>query len=66
MYDLYRKHLANWSAARGGLYVVFSNVGAPGKWGCWGVLEYQDQPEAEAPKYRAVVDFIRQERAPRK
>lgn len=65
MHDLYRRHLAHWYAAGGGLYVVFSNVGAPSKWGSWGVLEYQDQPVEEAPKYRAVTNFIRAE-LPRK
>jgi hypothetical protein len=59
MFDLYSQHLANWYEAGGGMYVVFSNVGKPTKWGSWGVLEYQDQPTEEAPKYRAVLDFIK-------
>ena len=59
MYDLYRKHLKHWSDAGGGLYAVFSNVSQPSKWGSWGTLEYQDQPIAEAHKYRAVVDAIK-------
>ena len=59
MYEIYQQHLSNWFAAGGGLYVVFSNVSTPGKWGSWGVLEYQDQPADQAHKYRAVVDFIR-------
>jgi hypothetical protein len=57
MYDLYREHLKNWSASGGGLYVAYSNVARPGKWGCWGALEYQDQPAEAAPKYRALIDF---------
>jgi hypothetical protein len=57
MYDLYRRHLSHWYEAGGGLYVAFSNVGAPSKWGSWGILEYQDQPIDEAHKYRAVIEF---------
>jgi hypothetical protein len=38
---------------------VFSNVTRPTKWGAWGMLEHQDQPLSKAPKYKAVVDFIR-------
>jgi hypothetical protein len=56
MYDVYRKHFAHWAAAGGGLFAIFSNVAAPSKWGSWGVLEYQDQPTADAPKYRAYLD----------
>jgi hypothetical protein len=57
MDDLYRKHLTNWFAAGGDLYVVFNYAGKPNKWGSWGVLEYQDQPIESAPKYRAVVEI---------
>ena len=28
------------------------------KWGSWGVLEYQQQPIQEAPKYRALIDWM--------
>lgn len=59
MADRYRKHLRNWSEAGGGLYVLYHYVGAPGKWGSWGLLEYQDQPVEDAPKYRAAVEFGR-------
>jgi hypothetical protein len=56
MYDLYRRHLRNWSEAGGDLYVLFNYVTTPSKWGSWGLLEYQDQPTGDAPKYRAFVD----------
>ena len=59
MGDLYTMHLTNWFKSGGGLYVVFSNVTRPTKWGAWGMLEHQDQPLSKAPKYKAVVDFIR-------
>jgi len=61
MYDLYQQHLQNWFEAGGGLYMMFSNVSAPSKWGSWGVLETQDQAEDKAHKYRAVVEFIRRQ-----
>lgn len=59
MHDLYAKHLSNWFAEGGGLYGVFSFVAAPSKWGSWGVLEYQDQPEEEAPKWKAILEVYR-------
>jgi hypothetical protein len=57
MYDVTRKHLRHWADAGGELYVLFAYVAAPSKWGSWGLLEYQDQPVAEAPKYRAFLDY---------
>ncbi len=36
----------------------FSFCGRWSKWGSWAVLEYMDQPIAEAPKYHALVDWI--------
>jgi hypothetical protein len=59
MSALYQKHLGIWFNAGGGLYMAFSSVAKPTKWGSWGALEYQDQPVAAAPKYRALVDFVR-------
>lgn len=58
MYALYRKHLNHWhKASGGGLFVAFSNVAKPSKWGSWGSLEYQEQPAPAAPKYRALADY---------
>lgn len=59
MHDLYRAHLRNWFQSGGGLFVVFSNVSKPSKWGSWGALEYQDQPVEQAPKYRAILEAVR-------
>ena len=36
---------------------IFSSVGLISQYGAWGHLEYQDQPDADAPKYRAIVEF---------
>jgi len=60
MGELYKTHLKNWFDNGGGLYVVFSFVGKPSKWGSWGVLEAQDQPAEKAPKYKAIVDFAKE------
>lgn len=59
MAALYRRHLDMWFKSGGGLYMAFSSVSKPTKWGSWGALEYQEQPVAAAPKYRALVDFLR-------
>jgi hypothetical protein len=59
MAELYRKHLQHWADAGGGEYVLYNYVTAPGKWGCWGLLEYQNQLPEDAPKYRAVVEWMK-------
>lgn len=59
MYDLYQQHLANWFDQGGDVNVQFSFVAQPSKYGSWGMMEQMYQTEAEAPKRRAIVDFIR-------
>jgi len=39
-------------------FANFSSCAAPSKWGSWGVMEYSDQPLAEAHKYRALLDWM--------
>jgi len=58
MKDLYREYLGNWKAVGGDLIMIFSSTGRPSKWGSWGILEYQDQDSATAPKFQAVQEFI--------
>lgn len=55
--DLYRRNLEKFRAA-GGLWIAaYHDVSRPDlKWGHFGALEYQDQPAADAPKYRAVTE----------
>ncbi len=57
MGDLYRTYLDGWRANGGRMCVNFSSVSAPNRYGSWGLLEYDDR--TAAPKYRAVLDFIR-------
>jgi hypothetical protein len=59
MGDLYRDYIRGWSADGGGLMAIFSSVTRPSKWGSWGILEYEGQDPADAPKYRAVVEALR-------
>ncbi len=58
MRDLYLDYLASWRANGGTLAVIFSSTGTYSKWGSWGLMEYHGQPAAEAPKYRAVIEFL--------
>jgi hypothetical protein len=58
MRGLYRRYLASWHENGGGLLMLFSFVSRPGKWGSWGLLEWQDQPRRSAPKYDAVMDYV--------
>jgi hypothetical protein len=58
MYDRYIEYLNMLKANGVDMCGNFSFVGAPSKWGSWGVLEYQDQPIDQAPKYRALVNWI--------
>lgn len=58
MKDLYLRMLNAWFAESNDLFVVFSYVGIYGKWGSWGVLEWQDQDPASAPKFAAIQQFL--------
>ena len=58
MYDLYANLIDTWEALGGGLINHYRSVWRPGNWGHLGLLEYLDQPRAEAPKYRALIDHL--------
>jgi hypothetical protein len=58
MYDLYQQLLNSWKQSGGELFMNFSDIGQPSKWGSWGVLEHVDQENG--PKYDALIDFIDQ------
>jgi hypothetical protein len=59
MGEILKRHYENWFAVGGGVYVAFVYVEAPSKVGSWGVLEFQDQPITDAPKYRAILDVLK-------
>ena len=60
MYALYMKLLNGWKDTDGTLFMHFSDVSEPTKWGSWGALEYVEQ--LRSPKYDALMDFIAQNR----
>jgi hypothetical protein len=59
MGQLYKKYLDGWfNQNPNGLIMMYSYVSPPGRYGFWGALEYQDQPISEAPKYKAIMEYI--------
>jgi uncharacterized repeat protein (TIGR02543 family) len=58
MYNRYIEYLNMLKANGVEMCGNFSFIGSWNKWGSWGVLEYQDQPIEQAPKYRALVNWI--------
>ena len=60
MYDFYTSWLeAIFDTVEADGVDFFSSVGLISQYGAWGVLESQDQATADAPKYRALIDFAR-------
>jgi len=60
MGELYRKAHRVWLESGGELAVYYSSCQAPSRYGSWGALEYQEQPQAEAPKWAALQTLARQ------
>ncbi len=59
MEKFYVEFLQNWDRITGGsLFVAFSAPRTCQFYGCWGVKEYLNQPNAKAPKYRALKRFF--------
>ena len=58
MHELYLLNMQLFEAAGGDLYVAFNDVSRPGKHGSWGHMAYQDQPIEDAPKYKALLDYM--------
>ncbi|MBW8911023.1 MAG: hypothetical protein JF564_03830 [Sphingomonas sp.] len=54
----YTRMLETWAHDIGDTIMLFHQVGPIGKFGAWGLEEYDDQPLIEAPKKKAVLDFI--------
>jgi hypothetical protein len=51
-----------WKAAGGELLVNFSAPRTSQRWGSWGTREYITQPDRKAPKHRAILSFIKNNR----
>lgn len=57
MYDLYLAQLRFSQHLDCALFCAFNSVGVQGtRYGSWGAKSSYDQPDAEAPKYRALID----------
>lgn len=59
MATLYHEFLDGWKAAGGELFMHYSSPRTYQKYGSWGAKEYITQPISEAPKYQALLTFIR-------
>lgn len=57
---LYYAYLQSWKKAGGKLFVHFSSPDRWAKSGSWGVMENLNQTPAEAPKYNAILTFIKE------
>jgi hypothetical protein len=53
----YTQYLRNWDKDVGDLMMLYNDVGVISRFGAWGMKEYVNQPAAQAPKYRAVMEF---------
>ena len=58
MHDLYKSYIDDWRARVGDTMMLFSASGAIGGYGAWGLKEYDTQPAAAAPKWRAVEEAL--------
>jgi hypothetical protein len=59
MKDLYLEDLKNWQEIGGDTFCVFSSMCRYTKWGSWGVMEYHDQKESDAPKMLALREWMK-------
>lgn len=59
MGDLYRKYLDIWEQeTSGALLVLFADMSTYGRSGCWGLSEYHGQSAVQAPKLKAIREFM--------
>lgn len=58
MYDLYNSYITNWQSQFGDTLTLFAMTGAISGYGAWGMVEYNGQPLDQAPKMRAVKNFL--------
>lgn len=56
---IYRELLQGWQQAGGKLFVHFSSPRLYRKFGSFGTKEYVTQPDSQAPKHQAMLDFLR-------
>lgn len=59
MKDLYLQFLSGWKREGGKLFMHYTSPRTFQKYGTWGAKEYITQPINQAPKYQALLEFIR-------
>jgi hypothetical protein len=59
MKQIYLDYLMAWKDSGGTMMAIFSSTGKFSKWGSWGLMEFHNQPTSKAPKYEAVLDFLK-------
>jgi hypothetical protein len=64
MGQIYTTFLEGWAREIGDTIMLYHQVGPVGNFGAWGLEEYDNQPLSQAPKKRAVLDFVAAHRAP--
>jgi hypothetical protein len=58
MGGIYTRMLTTWYALNNDIFVAYSYVGPYSRYGSWGALEWQDEPVADAPKFKAIADYL--------
>ena len=58
MYDLYKSYISTWQSQFGDLMTLFAMTGPISNYGGWGMTEYNGQPIDQAPKLKAVREFL--------
>jgi hypothetical protein len=60
MEKMYNEFLQGWQRITGNqLFVIFSSPRTYQAYGSWGIKEHINQPTAKAPKYKAILNFLR-------
>ncbi|MEZ6192920.1 MAG: hypothetical protein R3C45_16735 [Phycisphaerales bacterium] len=57
MYDAYIANMQAFDNSGGSLFMAYNYVRKQDQYGSWGHLQFQNQSEADAPKYRALLEF---------
>jgi len=58
MNDAYRRYLDAWQKRVGGVMMLYASTAPIGEYGSWGLREYAGQPLEQAPKLKAVRQFL--------
>lgn len=59
MGKIYETYFRAWEECGGGLLCHFSSTGQWSKWGCWGLLRFEDESPETSPKFQAFQKALR-------